>query len=166
MANKEKKLALIDGSAYFYRAYHALPPLKNSKGQETGAIHGFITAIHKLIADFKPSNIAMIFDPKGPNFRHEIYPDYKANREAMPDELVSQIQLLYKALDYNGLKPIIIEGYEADDVIGTLTKKFKDEIEILIFSGDKDFSQLVDDKVSIINPVTGSGVPFTVTKNS
>ena len=154
MANKEKKLALIDGSAYFYRAYHALPPLKNSKGQETGAIHGFITAIHKLIADFKPSNIAMIFDPKGPNFRHEIYPDYKANREAMPDELVSQIQLLYKALDYNGLKPIIIEGYEADDVIGTLTKKFKDEIEILIFSGDKDFSQLVDDKVSIINPVT------------
>ena len=107
MSVKEKlrNLILIDGSAYLYRAFYALPPLQNNQGQETGAIHGFIKAINKITQDYKPTNIAVVFDPKGKNFRHDIYPEYKANRSKMPEELSSQIPILYTALDLIGRCP-------------------------------------------------------------
>ena len=156
MNGKQKAdyLVLIDGTAYLYRAYHALPPLKNSKGENTGAIHGFLKALNKIIEDFNPKHIGLVFDAKGKNFRHKIYSEYKANRSAMPPELVEQIPKLYEILDYMGYPPIIINDVEADDVIGTLSNKFKTVPEVKIFSGDKDFAQLVNDKVTIINPVT------------
>ncbi len=156
MNGKQKAdyLVLIDGTAYLYRAYHALPPLKNSKGENTGAIHGFLKALNKIIEDFNPKHIGLVFDAKGKNFRHKIYSEYKANRSAMPPELIEQIPKLYEILDYMGYPPIIINDVEADDVIGTLSNKFKTVPEVKIFSGDKDFAQLVNDKVTIINPVT------------
>ena len=156
MNGKQKAdyLVLIDGTAYLYRAYHALPPLKNSKGENTGAIHGFLKALNKIIEDFNPKHIGLVFDAKGKNFRHKIYSEYKANRSAMPPELIEQIPKLYEILDYMGYPPIIINDVEADDVIGTLSNKFKNVPEVKIFSGDKDFAQLVNDKVTIINPVT------------
>ncbi len=147
-------LILIDGTAYLYRAYHALPPLKNSKGENTGAIHGFLKALNKIIEDFSPEHIGLVFDAKGKNFRHKIYSEYKANRSAMPPELVEQIPKLYKILEHMGYPPIIINDVEADDVIGTLANKFKTIPEVKIFSGDKDFAQLVNNKVTIINPVS------------
>ena len=156
MNGKQKAdyLVLIDGTAYLYRAFHALPPLKNSKGENTGAIHGFLKALNKIIEDFNPKHIGLVFDAKGKNFRHKIYSEYKANRSAMPPELIEQIPKLYEILDYMGYPPIIINDVEADDVIGTLSNKFKTVPEVKIFSGDKDFAQLVNDKVTIINPIT------------
>ena len=156
MNGKQKAdyLVLIDGTAYLYRAYHALPPLKNSKGENTGAIHGFLKALNKIIEDFNPKHIGLVFDAKGKNFRHKIYSEYKANRSAMPPELIEQIPKLYEILEYMGYPPIIINDVEADDVIGTLSNKFKTVLEVKIFSGDKDFAQLVNDKVTIINPIT------------
>ena len=155
MNGKQKAdyLVLIGGTAYLYRAYHALPPLKNSKGENTGAIHGFLNALNKIIEDFNPKHIGLVFDAKGKNFRHDIYSEYKANRSSMPEELVEQIPKLYELLSLMGYPPIIIDGVEADDVIGTLSKKFKNIREVKIFSGDKDFAQLVDKKTSIINPI-------------
>tara|TARA_X000001036_G_scaffold439805_1_gene492414 strand:+ start:89 stop:2800 length:2712 start_codon:yes stop_codon:yes gene_type:complete len=155
MNGKQKAdyLVLIDGTAYLYRAYHALPPLKNSKGENTGAIHGFLNALNKIIEDFNPKHIGLVFDAKGKNFRHDIYSEYKANRSSMPEELVEQIPKLYELLSLMGYPPIIIDGVEADDVIGTLSKKFNNIREVKIFSGDKDFAQLVDKKTSIINPI-------------
>jgi len=151
---KEDFLILIDGTAYLYRAYHALPPLTNKKGENTGAIHGFLKALNKIRQDYNPKYIGLVFDAKGKNFRHKIYKEYKANRSAMPEELVEQIPKLYKILILLGFPPIIIENVEADDVIGTLSEKFKDQRKIKIFSGDKDFAQLVDEQVNIINPIT------------
>ena len=146
MNGKQKAdyLVLIDGTAYLYRAYHALPPLKNSKGENTGAIHGFLKALNKIIEDFNPKHIGLVFDAKGKNFRHKIYSEYKANRSAMPPELIEQIPKLYEILDYMGYPPIIINDVEADDVIGTLSNKFKTVPEVKIFSGDKDFAQLIN----------------------
>ena len=151
---KEDILVLLDGTAYLYRAYYALPPLKNSKGENTGAIHGFLKAINKIMNDVNPKHIGVVFDAKGKNFRHEMFEQYKANRSAMPSELAEQIPKLYEILDLFGLPPIIVSGVEADDVIGTLSKKYKKTCKVEIFSGDKDFAQLVDKSVSIINPVT------------
>ena len=151
---KEDFLVLLDGTAYLYRAFHALPPLKNAKGENTGAIHGFLKALYKIMEDYNPKHIGIVFDAKGKNFRHEIYNEYKANRSKMPDELSEQIPKLYEILELSGLPPIIVEGVEADDVIGTLSKKFKKTHDVKIFSGDKDFAQLVDENISIINPIT------------
>tara|TARA_B110000014_G_scaffold261619_1_gene253689 strand:+ start:91 stop:2799 length:2709 start_codon:yes stop_codon:yes gene_type:complete len=151
---KEDILVLLDGTAYLYRAYHALPPLKNSKGENTGAIHGFLKAINKIMNDINPKHIGVVFDAKGKNFRHKMFEQYKANRSAMPSELAEQIPKLYEILDLLGLPPIIVSGVEADDVIGTLSRKYKKTYKVEIFSGDKDFAQLVDKNVSIINPVT------------
>ena len=151
---KEDILVLLDGSAYLYRAYHALPPLKNAKGENTGAIHGFLKALNKIMTDFNPKYIAVVFDAKGKNFRHKLYDQYKANRSSMPEELAEQIPKLYEILNLLGYPPIIIPGVEADDTIGTLSENIKENIDIKIFSGDKDFAQLVDQNVSIINPIT------------
>ena len=151
---KEDYLVLIDGTAYLYRAYHALPPLKNAKGVNTGAIHGFLKALNKIMEDFKPKHIGIVFDAKGKNFRHKIYDQYKANRSSMPEDLAEQIPKLYQILKLMGFPPIIIDNVEADDVIGTLSKKFKKLSAVKIFSGDKDFAQLVNKNVTLINPMS------------
>ena len=151
---KDNYLILLDGTAYLYRAFHALPPLTNKKGENTGAIHGFLKALNKILEDFSPEHIGIVFDAKGKNFRHEIFSEYKANRSKMPEELSEQIPKLYEILDLLGFPPIIVEGVEADDVIGTLSNKYKKNKNIKIFSGDKDFAQLVDSNVVIINPVS------------
>tara|TARA_B100000085_G_scaffold64451_2_gene57273 strand:+ start:22506 stop:25220 length:2715 start_codon:yes stop_codon:yes gene_type:complete len=156
MSTKQKDnfLILIDGTAYLYRAFHALPPLTNKQGENTGAIHGFLKALFKIIEDFAPEHIGLIFDAKGKNFRHDIYSEYKANRSKMPDELSEQIPKLYEILELLGYPPIIIDGVEADDVIGTLSRQFRKTKDVRIFSGDKDFAQLVNSSVAIINPIT------------
>src|SRR4051794_13671519 len=116
-------LILVDGSSYLYRAFHALPPLVNSKGQPTGAVYGVANMLKKLLADFPSDNIAVIFDSKGKTFRDDLYPAYKLNRIAMPDELRVQIEPLHELIKAMGLPLIIIDGVEADDVIGTLARK-------------------------------------------
>ncbi len=157
MAEKEtKKLILVDGSSYLFRAYHAMPPLTNAKNVPTGAVYGVINMLKKLIISESPDLIGIIFDAKGKNFRHEMYPEYKANRAAMPDELAVQIQPLHDIILAMGLPLIVIEGVEADDVIGTLSvEASKQNIQVLISTGDKDMAQLVDKNVTLINTMTG-----------
>ncbi|MCX7090708.1 MAG: DNA polymerase I [Legionellales bacterium] len=150
-----KPLILIDGSSYFYRAFHALPPLKNSKGQPTGAIYGVATMIKRLIKTYQPTHIAVIFDAKGKTFRDEWYPDYKANRAPTPDELSVQFEPLQKLLHAMGLPILTIPGVEADDVIGTLAVQAGlIGMPVLISTGDKDMAQLVNEHVTLINTMT------------
>ncbi len=148
-------LILVDGSSYLFRAYHALPPLSNSKGQPTGAVYGVLNMLRKLLNDYHPTHIAVVFDSKSKNFRHQIYPAYKANRIVMPDDLQSQIPLLFAAVRALGLTLIVIEGQEADDIIGTLAQQaVKQNIPVLISTGDKDFAQLVSQQVTLINTMS------------
>lgn len=145
-------LILIDASSYFFRAFHALPPLNNSKGQPTGAIYGVANMIKKLIKDYQPTHLAVVFDAKGKTFRDEWYPEYKAHRPPTPPELSSQFEPLIKLLDAMGLPLLIIEGVEADDVIGTLAQQAHAAgHRVVISTGDKDMAQLVNDEVSLIN---------------
>lgn len=148
-------IVLIDGSSYFYRAFHALPPLTTSKGQATGAVYGVINMIKRLIKDYQPKHIAVIFDAKGKTFRDEWYPAYKANRESMPEALRGQFQPMIDFLKAMGLPLLIVEGVEADDVIGTLAKEATAKGQkILISTGDKDMAQLVNEHVTLINTMS------------
>ncbi|MDG2061846.1 MAG: DNA polymerase I [SAR86 cluster bacterium] len=145
-------IILIDGSSYLYRAYHAMPPLTSSKGQPTGAIKGVINMIKKILTDHPASPIAVIFDAKGKNFRHEMYSEYKANRPPMPEDLVLQINPLHEIIQAMGIKILVIEGVEADDVIGTLADQAKNsKKDTVISSGDKDMTQLVCKNVVVVN---------------
>jgi len=146
---------LVDGSSYLFRAYHALPPLTTSKGQATGAIFGVINMLKKLLTEYAPKQMAVIFDSKEKNFRHALYQPYKANRVIMPDELQSQIAPLHAMIKAMGFPLIVIPGVEADDVIGTLARKAKAKgLFTLISTGDKDFAQLVDDQIVLINTMS------------
>ncbi len=146
---------LVDGSSYLFRAYHALPPLTTSKGQPTGAIVGVVNMLRKLIHDYQPTKMAVVFDSKEKNFRHERYEPYKANRMVMPDELQQQILPLHAIIQAMGLPLIVMPGIEADDIIGTLALKAKqDGLFTLISTGDKDFAQLVDDRIFLINTMS------------
>ena len=139
-----KKLYLVDSSAMFFRAFFALPPLTNDKGMQTNALYGFVSMTIKLLRDCKPDYIAYCFDRPEPSFRHEIFDDYKANREEMPDALKPQVPYMKKLTDALGLFSIDKERYEADDVIGSLTEwGRKQDLDVTIVSGDKDFAQLV-----------------------
>lgn len=139
-------LLIIDGSNFLFRAYHALPPLTNSVGQPTGAIRGTITMLQKLLNDFKPSHVAVTFDHKGHSFRNALYPDYKAHRPPMPDDLRVQIAPLHEIVVLLGLQLIIIEDIEADDAIATLATRGKAaNMLVVIASSDKDLAQLVED---------------------
>lgn len=150
-----KPFVLVDGSSYLFRAYYALPPLTNSKGRPTGAIYGVINMLKKLVADYQPDYVAVVFDPKGKSFRNNLYPEYKANRAVMPDELHGQIEPLFEIIKALGFPLIIEEGYEADDVIATLAKQAKrQKMKVLISTGDKDMAQLVDDKITLINTMS------------
>ena len=153
------RLILVDGSSYLFRAYHALPPLTNSKGLNTGAAKGVIGMIRKLVADYDGDQVVVIFDAKGPTFRHEMYADYKANRPPMPDELREQIEPIHAAIKAMGLPLICIGGVEADDVIGTLSVEAASTgREVVISTGDKDMAQLVNDKVTLINTMNNTAM--------
>ena len=152
----EDPIILVDGSSYLYRAYHALPPLENSKSQPTGAIKGVISMIKKILIDHPESDLAVVFDAKGKTFRHDMYTEYKANRPPMPEDLVSQIEPIHEIIQLMGIKLIMISGVEADDVIGTLAEQARNKkLDTVISTGDKDMTQLVCKNVSVVNTMTG-----------
>jgi len=148
-------LILVDGSSYLYRAFHALPPLTNSKGQPTGAVKGVINMLRRMDRDYPGSHVAVIFDAKGKTFRDEIYSEYKAHRPPMPDELRSQIQPIHDIIRAMGLPLLIIDGVEADDVIGTLARLATEQgVDVVVSTGDKDMAQLVTEHVTLVNTMT------------
>lgn len=152
---KTPPVVLVDGSSYLFRAYHALPPLTTSKSHPTGAIKGVISMIRRLEHDFPGSKLVVVFDAKGKTFRHELYEEYKANRPPMPDDLAMQIQPIHQMVKAMGLPLLIVEGVEADDVIGTLADEATSKgIDVVISTGDKDMAQLVSDHVTLINTMT------------
>lgn len=149
----KKKIYLIDGSAYIYRSFHALPPLTNAEGLPTNAVLGFTNIIVKMMNDFAPTHAVICFDAKGPTFRHEMYEEYKANRPPMPDDLRAQIPFVHKVAEAYRIPTMEQQGLEADDVIGTLAKKAEAAgFEVVIVTGDKDFMQLVTDTCVISDP--------------
>ena len=153
--SKKPPFILVDGSSYLFRAFHGLPPLTNSKGQDTGAIYGVVNMLKSLIKEYNPTHMAVIFDAKGKTFRDDIYKEYKANRPPMPEELRSQIEPLHTIIKAMGLPVIVESGVEADDVIGTLAKHATEKgIDTLISTGDKDMAQLVNKHVTLINTMT------------
>ena len=148
-------LILVDGSSYLYRAYHALPPLTTSKGQATGAIKGVLNMLRRLRKDYPDSGIAVVFDAKGKTFRDDIYPEYKANRPPMPDDLREQVEPLHEAVEAMGFPMFVVPGVEADDVIGTLAREAEQaRLHVIVSTGDKDMAQLVDERVTLINTMT------------
>ena len=149
------RLILVDGSSYLFRAFHALPPLTNSKGLNTGAAKGVIGMLKRLQADNPNDQLVVIFDAKGPTFRNDIYSEYKANRPPMPEELREQIEPIHNVIRAMGLPLLSISGVEADDVIGTLSEMASAEQRpVLISTGDKDMAQLVNDYVTLVNTMT------------
>ncbi len=148
---------LVDGSAYLYRAFHAMPPLTNSKGQPTGAIYGVVNMLRRLVTDYQPEIMVVIFDASGKTFRDDIYPEYKANRASMPDDMRTQIKPLYSVVEKMGFPLVIIDGVEADDVIGTLSVQATAAgLNTVISTGDKDMAQLVNDNVTLVNTMTNT----------
>jgi DNA polymerase-1 len=148
-----KPLVLVDGSSYLFRAFHALPPLANSHGEPTGAMHGVLNMLDKLRKDYDPEHMAVIFDAPGKTFRDDMFPEYKANRPPMPEDLRCQIEPLLAIIRAQGYPLLIIPDVEADDVIGTLAQEYKGKV--IISTGDKDMAQLVDERVHLINTMSG-----------
>jgi len=148
-------LLLVDGSSYLYRAFHALPPLSNSRGEPTGAVHGVLNMLQKLLRDYPKARVAVVFDAPGKTFRDELFAEYKAHRPAMPDDLRAQIEPLHAAVSAMGLPLLRITGVEADDVIGTLAQRAAANGEqVLISTGDKDMAQLVNERITLINTMS------------
>jgi len=158
MASKPNSpFILVDGSSYLFRAFHALPELSNSQGQQTGAIYGVLNMLRKLVDTYQPEYMAVVFDAKGKTFRDELYPEYKAHRPPMPDELSSQVAPLLELVRAAGLQMLQVPGVEADDVIGTLAGQATEAgWETVISTGDKDLAQLVNEQVSLINTMNNS----------
>src|ERR1700726_2103817 len=147
-----RKLILVDGSGYLYRAFHALPPLSNSKGEPTGAVLGVLNMLNKMIKEESPDRIAVVFDAPGRTFRDELFEQYKAHRPAMPDDIRAQVKPLYDTVAAMGIPLLCVPGVEADDVIGTLAKQgAASGFEVLISTGDKDMAQLVGPHIGLIN---------------
>ena len=150
-------LVLVDGSSYLYRAFHAFPPLTNSAGEPTGAMYGVLNMLKSLISQVQPSHIVVVFDAKGKTFRDEMFEQYKSHRPPMPDDLRKQIQPLHDIIRALGIPLLVIEGVEADDVIGTLAvAASKANQKVLISTGDKDMAQLVDDNIMLINTMNNT----------
>ena len=148
----KEKLLLVDGSSYLYRAFHALPDLRSSDGRPTGAIYGVLNMLQKLIKSERPDYLSVIFDTPAKTFRHDIFPDYKANRQKTPEDLIAQIEPLHQLIINLGLPLIAVDGVEADDVIGTLALEAdKKGIKTLIATGDKDMAQLVTENIHLID---------------
>jgi len=150
--NSDKQLVLVDGSSYLYRAFHAMPGLNNSKGMPTGAVYGVVNMLKRLLNDHATRNVVMVFDAKGKTFRDDMFPEYKAHRPSMPDDLRRQIEPLHEVIRAMGFPLIAIPGVEADDVIGTLAvQAAKRGFDVLISTGDKDMAQLVNDKIILVD---------------
>ena len=150
--NEKAPFILVDGSSYLFRAFHAMPPLTNSDGHPTGAIFGVINMVGKLLEQYQPERIAVVFDAKGKNFRHEMYSEYKAHRPPMPDELRVQIEPIHQIIQALGIPLLVIDGVEADDVMGTLAEQATQvKVDALLSTGDKDMAQLVNSHISLIN---------------
>ncbi|WP_343730033.1 DNA polymerase I [Duganella sp.] len=151
----QNTLLLVDGSSYLYRAFHALPDLRSPDGHPTGAMHGMVNMLRRLRADYPAAYIACVFDAKGKTFRDDMYPEYKATRASMPDDLRLQIEPIHEAVKAMGWPILMVEGVEADDVIGTLSvEAYKAGMNVVVSTGDKDLAQLVNDKVMLINTMT------------
>ena len=150
-----KKLVLIDGSSYLYRAFHALPPLSNAAGEPTGALFGVVNMLRGHLKE-KPEYIAFVVDAPGKTFRDDLYPEYKANRPPMPDELRTQVEPMMEIVSALGIPIIRESGVEADDVIGTLAVQGAQAgIDVVVSTGDKDMAQLVRPGVSLVNTMSG-----------
>ena len=148
-------LLIIDGSSYLFRAYHALPQLTNHEGSPTGAIYGVTQMLRKVMRSYQPQHMVVVFDSKGPNFRHQLCPDYKANRASMPDELAQQIAPLHDLIRSLGLPLVAFPGVEADDVMATLAQQAaRDDKDVLIVTADKDMAQLVNERIFLLNTKT------------
>jgi DNA polymerase I len=161
-----RKLVLVDGSSYLYRAFHALPPLSNAKGEPTGAVLGVLNMLLKLLKEESPDLIAVVFDASGKTFRDRLFEAYKAQRTPMPDDLRTQVQPLLDCVRAMGLPLLRIDGVEADDVIGTLAKQAAaQDIDVLISTGDKDMAQLVNERISLVNTMTNSRLDRDGVKN-
>ncbi len=153
MSKKPEELYLIDGSSYIYRAYHATGTLSNSKGFPTGAIFGFTNMLVKTLRDRRPKYVAVVFDSRGPTFRNEKYSEYKANRPPMPEDLGVQIPRIHEVVDAYSLPSLSVPGFEADDIIATLTEQARERgWNVVIVSGDKDLMQLVGEGVQMWDP--------------
>jgi DNA polymerase I len=162
MERKTERLFLIDGHALAYRAYFAFinRPLINSKGQNTSAIYGFLTALLRIQRSERPDHLAVVFDSKEPTFRHAEYKEYKATREKMPEDLASQIDILKELIGAFNIPVIVMPGYEADDIMGTLARLAeKEDVETFLVTGDKDFMQLVSDRIKMYKTARGSDEP-------
>ncbi len=154
---KKPDLVLVDASSYLFRAYHALPKLQNKKGRPTGAVYGVIGMLRKLIAEYGPARVGVVFDARGPTFRDEIYAEYKANRPPMPDDLAPQVEPLHEVVRAMGLPLLQVPGVEADDVIGTLADQAVEAGHtVLISTGDKDLAQLVRPGITLIDTMKGA----------
>ena len=152
-----RKLLLVDGSSYLYRAFHALPPLTNSQGTPTGAVLGVLNMLNKLMKEESPERVAVVFDAPGRTFRDDLFDQYKSHRPSMPDDLRSQVQPLLDAVGALGLPMLRIAGVEADDVIGTLAKQAAEAgYDVLISTGDKDMAQLVGPRITLVNTMTNT----------
>src|SRR5512132_3341749 len=148
-------LVLVDGSSYLYRAFHALPDLRTSKGEPTGALRGVLAMLRRMVQDEKPDYFAVVFDAPGKTFRDDWYPEYKANRPPMPDDLVLQIEPLHSVVRAHGWPLLMVEGVEADDVIGTLAAQASAAgIDTIVSTSDKDLAQLVRPGVMLVNTMS------------
>jgi len=157
MTSENSPFILVDGSSYLYRAYHAMPPLTNAAGQATGAIYGVVNMMRRLLRDYDPKHIAVIFDAKGKTFRNALYPEYKATRPPMPDDLREQIEPLHAIIKAMGFPFLMVSGVEADDVIGTLAAQATaQKRHTIISTGDKDMAQLVNEHVHLINTMSNT----------
>jgi len=148
---EQKKIALIDGSSYIYRAFYAVRGLANSKGFPTGAVYGFVGMLRKIISDIRPDYLLVAYDAKGPTFRHEIYPDYKAHRPEMPDDLKPQIAKIKEVVSAYNIKSLEAQGFEADDIIAEIVRDLPPGVRAVIVTGDKDMGQLVSDRVTLLD---------------
>jgi DNA polymerase I len=157
MSKSRKHLVLVDGSSYLYRAFHAMPSLSNSKGMPTGAAYGITNMLRRLLADYDPSHLAVVFDAKGKTFRDDLYAEYKATRPPMPDAMRQQLDSIRALVTALGMPLLEVPGVEADDVIGTLARQGeKCGFDITVSTGDKDMAQLVDDAITLVNTMDNS----------
>ncbi|NBT75225.1 MAG: DNA polymerase I [Betaproteobacteria bacterium] len=158
------RLLLVDASSFVYRAFHALPDLRSRSGHPTGAITGMINMLRRLRSDWPATYAACVFDPKGPTFRDALYPEYKANRSAMPDDLRAQLPIIFDAVRALGWPLVVVDGLEADDVIGSLAHQaMRQGLDTVIATGDKDLAQLVNDRVLLVDTMSRDGGPAKVT---
>ncbi|AKQ61259.1 DNA polymerase I [Bordetella hinzii] len=152
----KKTLLLVDGSSYLYRAFHAMPDLRNAQGEPTGALYGVINMLRKLVQDHKAEYAACIFDARGKTFRDDLYPEYKSHRPPMPEDLAAQIEPIHAAVRALGWPVFAVEGVEADDIIATLARRATEEgLQTVVSTGDKDLAQLVNPQVTLVNTMTG-----------